>query len=355
MASQLSLFTEYRPTVAKFPTTRYQGSKLKFVDWIWDCVKDIPFHSALDAFGGTGSVSFRLKEEGKQVTYNDILPFNHIIGKALIENESTCLEDAEIDALLRKDANIEYPDFIERTFKHIYFTDEENRWLDMVSTNIRSIENPYKQAIAYFALFQSCIIKRPYNLFHRRNLYVRLQEVERSFGNKKTWDTPFEVHFRKFVQEANNAIFDNGETCRSINQNIFDVEPCYDFVYIDTPYLNDRGIGVDYADFYHFLNGLVDYDNWGTRIDYKSKHLRLLRQQNDWNDSNTIHQAFKQLFVQFRHSTMAISYRSNGIPTIDELVNILEGLGKNVRIHQSGDIKYVLSTKQSNEILIVAH
>ena len=88
MASQLSLFTEYIPTVAKFPTTRYQGSKQKFVDWIWDCVKDIPFHSALDAFGGTGCVSFRLKEEGKQVTYNDILPFNHIIGKALIENEN---------------------------------------------------------------------------------------------------------------------------------------------------------------------------------------------------------------------------------------------------------------------------
>ena len=354
MASQLSLFTEYIPMVAKFPTTRYQGSKHKFVDWIWDCVKDIPFHSALDAFGGTGSVSFRLKEEGKQTTYNDILPFNHIIGKALIENESTCLEDYEMDTLLRKDVNVEYPDFIERTFKDIYFTDEENRWLDMVSTNIRRMNNPYKQAIAYFALFQSCIIKRPYNLFHRRNLYVRLQEVERSFGNKKTWDTPFEVHFRKFVEEANNAVFDNGETCRSINRNIFDVEPVYDFVYIDTPYLNDRGVGVDYADFYHFLNGLVDYDNWKTRIDYKSKHLRLFRQQNVWNDSNTIHQAFEQLFTQFQNSTMAISYRSNGIPTIDELVGILERLGKNVSIHQSGDIKYVLSTKQSNEVLIVA-
>ena len=354
MASQLSLFTEYIPTVAKFPTTRYQGSKQKFVDWIWDCVKDIPFHSALDAFGGTGSVSFRLKEEGKQVTYNDILPFNHIIGKALIENENICLEEFEIEALLRKDADVEYPDFIVRTFKDIYFTDEENRWLDVVSTNIRRMDNPYKQAIAYFALFQSCIIKRPYNLFHRRNLYVRLQEVERSFGNKKTWDTPFEVHFRKFVEEANNAVFDNGENCRSINRNIFDVEPVYDFVYIDTPYLNDSGIGVDYADFYHFLNGLVDYDNWGTRIDYKSKHLRLFRQQNVWNDSNTIHQAFEQLFTQFQNSTMAISYRSNGIPTIDELVRILERLGKTVRIYQSGDIKYVLSTKQSNEVLIVA-
>ena len=355
MASQLSLFAEYIPTVAKFPTTRYQGSKQKFVDWIWECVKDISFHSALDAFGGTGSVSFRLKEEGKQVTYNDILPFNHIIGKALIENRKIYLDDSEVDVLLRKDESITYPDFIERTFKDIYFTDEENRWLDIVSTNIRRMDDCYKQSIAYFALFQSCIIKRPYNLFHRKNLYVRLQEVERSFGNKKTWDTPFEVHFRKFVEEANNSIFDNGEICRSINQNVFDVEPNYDFVYIDTPYLNEKGIGVDYADFYHFLNGLVDYDNWNDRIDYKSKHFRLLRQPNVWNDSETIHQAFEKLFTQFCHSTMAISYRSNGIPTIDELVGILERLGKKVRIHQSSNIKYVLSTKESHEVLIVAY
>ena len=355
MASQLSLFSEYIPTVAKFPTTRYQGSKQKFVDWIWECVKDISFHSALDAFGGTGSVSFRLKEEGKKVTYNDILPFNHIIGKALIENRNTYLDDFEVDVLLKKDEGITYPDFIERTFKDIYFTDEENRWLDIVSTNIRRMDDCYKQSIAYFALFQSCIIKRPYNLFHRKNLYVRLQEVERSFGNKKTWDTPFEVHFRKFVEEANNSIFDNGEICRSINQNVFDVETNYDFVYIDTPYLNEKGIGVDYADFYHFLNGLVDYDNWDDRIDYKSKHFRLFRQPNVWNDSETIHQAFEKLFAQFRHSTMAISYRSNGIPTIDELVCILERLGKKVRIHQSNNMKYVLSTKESHEVLIVAY
>ena len=295
-----------------------------------------------------------MKEEGKQVTYNDILPFNYIIGKALIENKEICLTDCEINTLFSRNSAVEYPDFIERTFKDIYFTDEENRWLDVVSTNIRSMNNPYKQAIAYFALFQSCIIKRPYNLFHRKNLYVRLQDVERSFGNKKTWDTPFDVHFRKFVEEANNAVFDNGKVCRSINQNIFDVEPHYDFVYIDTPYLNDSGVGVDYADFYHFLNGLVDYDNWATRIDYDSKHLRLFRQQNDWNNSNTIHLAFERLFVQFQNSTLAISYRSNGIPTIEELVGILERLGKNVRIYQSGCIKYVLSTKRSNEVLIVA-
>lgn len=351
---QQSLFVEEIPTVAKFPSTRYQGSKQKFTDWIWDSVKDIPFHTVLDAFGGTGSVSFRLKEEGKEVTYNDILPFNHIIGRALIENEDTVLDDYEVEMLLHRQQGVSYPDFIERTFKDIYFTDEENRWLDVVSTNIRLMNDIYKQAIAYFALFQSCIIKRPYNLFHRKNLYVRLQDVSRSFGNKKTWDTPFETHFRKFVNEANNSVFNNGECCRSMNRNVFDIERKYDFVYIDTPYLNEKGVGVDYADFYHFLNGIVDYENWSSQIDYSSKHLRLYRHPNVWNNSETIYRAFEQLFYQFRKSTMAISYRSNGIPTINELVEMLKRLGKNVRIVQSGDIKYVLSTRQSNEVLIVA-
>lgn len=354
MTSQLSIFSEPIPTISKFPSTRYQGSKQKYVDWIWNCIKDIPFHTVLDAFGGTGCVAFRLKSEGKEVTYNDILPFNQIIGSALIENQHTQLSDLDVIDLLTKHNDITYPNFIEKTFKDIYFTDEENRWLDIVSTNIRHLDNTYKQAIAYFALFQSCIIKRPYNLFHRKNLYVRMQNVERSFGNKKTWDTPFETHFRKFVREANNAIFDNGETCRSINKNVFDIIPNYQFVYIDTPYLNDCGVGVDYADFYHFLDGLVDYDNWSSRIDYNSKHLRLLRQPNLWNNTETIKHAFEELFILFRQSSMAISYRSNGIPSINELVEILKKLGKNVKIFQSHNMKYVLSTKQSNEILIVA-
>jgi adenine-specific DNA methylase len=308
----------------------------------------------LDAFGGTGSVSFRLKEEGKEVTYNDILIFNHIIGKALIENTNTTLSDSEVKILLSKHRDISYPDFIERTFKDIYYTDEENRWLDVVSTNIRNMENPYKQAIAYFALFQSCIIKRPYNLFHRKNLYVRLKDVERSFGNKKTWDTPFETHFRKFVSEANNAIFDNKQICRSINKDVFDINKNYDFVYIDTPYINENGVGIDYYDFYHFLNGLVNYENWNKHIDYTSKHLRLFKQSNVWTNTKTIYDAFKQLFSQFKESVMAISYRSNGTPTINELIDILEGLNKKVEIYHTEQMKYVLSKKESTEILIIA-
>lgn len=37
----------------QFPSTRYQGSKLKLVEWIWQSMKHLDFESALDAFGGT--------------------------------------------------------------------------------------------------------------------------------------------------------------------------------------------------------------------------------------------------------------------------------------------------------------
>ncbi len=55
----------YQMTLLKeiciFPSTRYQGSKLKIVDWIWENIKDLEFNTALDAFGGTGCVAYLLK------------------------------------------------------------------------------------------------------------------------------------------------------------------------------------------------------------------------------------------------------------------------------------------------------
>ena len=50
MACQLSLLPQL---TAQFPSTRYQGSKAKLVDWIWDQICGLDFTTCLDAFGGT--------------------------------------------------------------------------------------------------------------------------------------------------------------------------------------------------------------------------------------------------------------------------------------------------------------
>jgi adenine-specific DNA-methyltransferase len=335
-----------------FPSTRFQGSKLKILDWIWENVKELKFQTVLDAFGGTGCVGYMLKQKGKQVTYNDVLKFNWYIGVALIENNSVILNDSDVEFLITKHPEIDYPSFVFETFKDIYFTDEENQWIDTVITNIELMNDFYKKALAYFALFQSCIAKRPFNLFHRKNLYLRFSDVPRNFGNKTTWDTPFEVHYRKFIKEANQSVFSNNQQNKSFNFDVFDIEGSFDLVYIDTPYISRKGVAVDYLGFYHFLEGLAHYSEWRKMIDYRTKHRRLKAQINPWIDKNKIYNAFDKLFNKFKESILVISYRSDGIPTISELEKLLKKYKSEFSV-KTKEYKYVLSNNHSEEVLLV--
>ncbi len=335
------------------PSTRYQGSKYKIVNWIYKCTERLNFNSVLDAFGGTGSVGYVYKNVGKQVFYNDLLCFNNQIGLALIENSKIKLTSQDLDFILTRHKGVSYPTFIFDTFHDIYFTDSENSWLDFVVTNIRQLENKYKQAIALYAIYQACTIKRPYNLFHRKNLYIRTADVKRSFGNKKTWDEPFENHFKKFVEEANVAIFDNGEDNKAFHKNIFDLQIKADLVYIDTPYISSKGIGVNYLDFYHFLEGLTCYGKWEELIDQNSKHKKIKNGASEWSDKNQIHEAFLRLFDKFQDSVLVVSYRSDGKPSIAELSSMLKRYKSKIEIHRL-PYKYALSKNNAEEVLIIA-
>ena len=341
----------------KYPSTRYQGSKLKLVDWIIYETRNYRFRTVLDAFGGTGCVAYSYKKLAKQVTYNDLLSFNYQFGKALIENNKTKLSDKSIEYLLSPHDDIEYKTTVQDNCRDIYFTNDENKWLDMIIANMDYLDDEYEYAIAFFTLSQSCIIKRPYNLFHRRNLYMRTSDVKRSFGNKKTWDTPFKNWFLKFVKQANNSIFDNGKKNKSLNLDALDIENIseYDLVYINTPYISEKGSTVDYYGFYHLLEGLLDYDNWEDNIDYKSKHNRLIPRKNPWNDRRLIYNEFDKLFDKYQDSLLVVSYRSDGIPSEQEIYGLISQYKTNVKVKKYRKYRYALSkNKKSDELLFIA-
>lgn len=336
-----------------FPITRYQGSKYKLRNWIRCSFEKLEFETVLDAFSGTSCVSYTLKEMGKTVYSNDILNFNYYIAKALIENSSEKITEEEISKILAKKEDFIYDNFIERTFEDIYFLTEENKWLDIVIQNIHQLKNENKKAMFLWAIYQSAISKRPYNLFHRKNLYVRTSEVKRNFGNKTTWDKPFELHFRKFIEEINNSIFDNKKENIAYCKDIFDLDILPDLVYIDTPYIPQKGTLTHYRDFYHFLIGLTDYKNWNDCIDYNSKNKKLISNYNIWEDKKNILNGFEKLVEKFSKSIIVISYREDGIPSIEEICSILEKHNKKIDIEKI-DYQYVLSKKQNlKEVLII--
>lgn len=337
----------------RIPTTRYQGSKAKLVDWIWKNIKDLDFSTVLDAFGGTGVVGYYLKQKGKQVFYNDYLKSNYYIGVSLIENNSIRLSEHDIERLLTKDPKYDYCSFIAETFKKIYYTDEENQWLDMVVQNIERMENSYKKALGYYALIQACLVKRPFNLFHRKNLYIRMANVKRTFGNKTTWDRPFEEHFTDFIREINYLVYDNGKENKVYHLDVFEVEGNFDLVYIDPPYTSSKGVSVDYLNFYHFLEGLADYENWKSKINYRTINKRFHKDDNPWNNKHKIRRKFRNLFEKFKDSILVVSYRADGIPSIEQIVSDVKLFKKQVHIYNFDNYKYVLSNGTTSEVLIV--
>ena len=345
--------------VVKMPSTRYLGSKRKILDWIWYHISKLPFDTFLDAFSGTGVVGLKAKIHGKQVFANDILKFNYYVALAIIENKDRKLTDEEVNLILTKHKDIDYPTFIQDTFKGMYYTDEENAWLDMVITNIEVfIKDKYKKALAFTALGQACLVKRPYNLFHRSNLYMRLANVKRSFGNKKTWDTPFEIHFRKFVKEYNEAVFDNGRNSKAFNEDILKLQfprmEEIDLVYMDPPYLPQRGDKPDYQLFYHFLEGIVNYKEWPKKIDLRSSIKAIKYKPSPWVNKNTIYKAFNDLFKKFRNNKyLVLSYNTEGIPTLEELRDMLRRFKDYVVVFKKKH-KYVLSKNTPEELLFIA-
>jgi len=349
----------------EFPSTRYRGSKRKVLPWIFDKISDLDFDTALDAFSGTSSVSYLLKKMGKEVTSNDILNSNYHTSLAFIQNNYITLEKDEIEFILLNNG-YDYASFIQDTFEGIYFKKDENKWLDMVVKNIEMLSDvcsknrvKFKRALAYHALFQACISKRPYNLFHRSNLNMRLATVDRSFNNYKTWETPFETMFTKFCNESNNKVFDNGRHNTTKCMNILKAKKTdYDLVYFDPPYFKEKSSNdTDYFLNYHFLEGILNYSNWDSLIDYEKKHKPLKKTAPSWNLKD-VERNMDLLFNKFSESTIVLSYGTPGEPSIKRIKELLEQYKSDILITHR-EYKYSLNRANKNgnnnyETLIIA-
>ncbi len=339
----------------RFPQTRYLGSKHKLLDLLEGVFSGLEFDTALDPFSGTGSVAYRLKRLGARVTASDVMAFNVSAARALVENQAVRLAGG-IDGLLDAPGpEAKTRGFVERTFNGLFFYRAENRFIDRYLAKMSDLTG-YCRDLALFALGQACLIKRPYNLFHRANLNMRSRDVARSFGNKATWDKPFDGLVRRFAAEADAAVFDSGRPCRAVQSDVLEIDPTgFDLVYLDPPYISKKGAPVDYLDYYHFLEGLAAPAAWPGRILHRYKHKPLSgKGESPWCDPRRIGEVFEATIRRFSDATLVISYRSDGIPSIDDLTAFLRRAGKRPRIVDAGKYTYALSrNKRSREIVLV--
>jgi len=304
-----------------FPGTRYMGSKNKIIYDIWQRLEKIEFESVLDAFGGSNVVGYFLKCQGKKVITNDFMSFSHITSKAIIENSNEQLDKEDLKFLLKKNKN---NGFIEKTFKDIFYSLEENQFLDRVRQNISELQNEYKEALALSALVRACVKKRSRGIF----TFVG----ERYNDGRSDMKRTIEDHFKESIQIFNKAVFVNGQTNKSYNNRSENLKVKTDLVYFDPPYFTPKSDN-DYARRYHFVEGLVK--NWeGLTIQEHSIVKKFESYKSPFSKKDTAYSAFEHLFETHKNSIIAISYSSNSFPNKEELTEMLRKYKSEVIVHE---------------------
>jgi len=306
--------------VKKFPPTRFMGSKSKMLPHIRDVIKQFDCTTVLDLFSGSGIVGYMFKTEGKQVISNDYMALSSMFSKAMIENNNVILPDSLIGKLI--EVNPERDRFVEDTFKGLYFKSTENILIDNIRANIKNLRNQYHGAIATSALIRACFKKRPRGIF----TYVG----HRYDDGRKDLKISLEQHFSDAVKIINNAVFDNGQKNKTYRKDAMSLRVKPDLVYIDPPYYSPHSDN-EYVRRYHFVEGIAcewkDVD-----MQWHTKTKKFKSYPTPFSTRTGAHSAFDKLFKIYRDSILVVSYSSNSLPSLDEMVGLIAKYKSHVEV-----------------------
>jgi DNA adenine methylase/adenine-specific DNA-methyltransferase len=305
---------------ARFPRLRYMGSKYRLLPQLAEVFAELQGRTALDAFCGSGVVSYLLKCLGYQVTSNDMLRFPAVVAQAAIANDAVRLTQADIDLICGPPADAR--DFIQSTFAGLYFTEDDRRFLDSAWSHIDRMAG-YRRALALAGLILAAARKQPRGVFTVTNL--------RYDDGRRDLHLPLRDQFAKRVADYNAAVFDNGHRHAAKCSDVWDLDATgYDLVYLDPPYAPPRDDS-DYIKRYHFLEGLAGY--WhGQQIMHATRTKKLAKRHTPFAHKATVVEALRRTLHQFAASTIVLSTSSNAIPDVGTLEALLRSYKRSVEV-----------------------
>lgn len=298
--------------VGLYPPTRFMGSKTKLLREIWSVASQFKFDTAIDLFSGSGVVGYMFKCHGKRVISNDYLAMSVTTAQALIENNHVRLSRRRAESLMRRNHKPDW--FVSTTFKDLYYKDDENELIDIIRANIAGLRSKYERAIAMTALMRACIKKRPRGIF----TYVG----HRYDDGRKDLRVSFQQHFLDAVESINAAVLDNHHTNKTHHGDAMHFRlKERGLVYMDPPYFSPFSDN-EYVRRYHFLEGLAR--GWeGVEIQEHTATKKFKSYPTPFTSRKGATDAFDLLFKKFKQNIIVVSYSSNSLPTMDEMVAIM--------------------------------
>lgn len=217
----------------------YTGNKKKLIHDIHDALikYKVEFHSVLDAFSGSGTISFLFKMMGKKVLSNDLLTCAYMNSVAFVENPGIKLTEEEKQYLLHH-KNAQKSTFVEdnylgqqfrkadQTARFNKFTLEECRHLDNFRANIDDLCDRHLEGLS-FAANAAVVLRLPFGNIDQSNdiLKHRIKQNE-NYGKESKkqdrrigiyYDEQYNLKFNKWFVKYVNDFMKAGYASSSVN------------------------------------------------------------------------------------------------------------------------------------------
>ncbi len=316
----------------RYPRMRYMGSKYLLIPHLERAFAEVGGTTAVDAFSGSGVVSYLLKAQGFSVTANDFMSFATTVARATTENSHSRLDLDTVERICGPAADDR--DFIQRTFRGIFFDEDDLAFLDSAWSHIDTLEGHLRD-LALSALILSAARKQPRGVFS----YAGTRYVD----GRRDLQLTMAEHFRERVAEYNATVFDRGTAHRVVTGDVFSLDvDAPDVVYLDPPYAPPTD-DTDYMKRYHFLEGLSVY--WrGVEIMPHTKTQKIAKRYTPFAYKRSIEDALSRTFDQFANAgAIVMSYGSNALPGPERIVELLKRVKPRVDV-QEIDHRYSFGT-----------
>jgi adenine-specific DNA-methyltransferase len=309
-------------TAALYPRIRYMGSKYKLLPQLADVFAEVGGRTALDAFSGSGVVSYLLKRQGFAVTANDMLQFPGVLAAATVVNNSARLTADDVTRIVGPAADDR--DFIRTTFAGVFFNADDLAFLDSAWSHIATMSGS-SRALAISALVLSAARRQP------RGVFTISGDLSSYDDGRRDLRISMREHFIEHVTGYNRAVF-AGPAARVTREEASQMEAgLYDLVYLDPPYAPPSDDNC-YIKRFHFLEGLSRY--WeGDTLMMNTLTKKLPKPVTGYGSKRTIVAAFRDTFERFRDSgTIVLSYGSNALPDKETITELLLEVKRDVEV-----------------------
>jgi DNA adenine methylase/adenine-specific DNA-methyltransferase len=310
-------------TAALYPRIRYMGSKYKLLPHLAEVFAEVGGQTALDAFSGSGVVSYLLKRQGFSVTVNDMLEFPGVLATATVANNLARLTADDVARITSPAADDR--DFIRKTFTGVFFTPDDLEFLDSAWSHI-AVMSGFKRALAVSALVLSAARKQP------RGVFTISGDLSSYDDGRRDLRISMRDHFIEHVDDYNRAVF-AGPVARVTREEALQMTTTrpYDLVYLDPPYAPPTDDNC-YIKRFHFLEGLSRY--WeGDTLMVHTRTKKLPKPVTGYSSKRTIIEAFRDTFKRFRDSgAIVLSYGSNALPDKETITSLLLEVKRDVEV-----------------------